>query len=123
MPAIAGTFTDAGYLDLRNYIVATYKYIAIVDSSDAEVMRLEIGVDNRANWTHVTGANPIEVTVNLKGSNAEISKPVTFLKAYLHKTAADTDRIAGGLYTQFTMENDGDTLQIKVQIELPTVVA
>lgn len=122
MPAIAGTFTDAGYQDLRNYIVANYKYIAIVDSSDAEVMRLEIGVDSRANWTHAVGANPIEVTVNLKGSDAEISEPRTFLKTYLHKTAADTDRLAGGLYTQFTMESDDDTLQLKVQIQLPTMV-
>ena len=122
MPAIQGEITNAGYLALRNFVQSTFKFVSIVDNLGAEVMRLEIGVDSRANWTHVAGANPLEVTVNLTGANAEISEPRTFTGVYLYNAASGGLALCGGNHTQFTMEADDDTLQIKVQIELPTVV-
>ena len=120
MPAVQGEITNAGYLSLRDFIQANWKYVGIVTDM-GELMRLEIGVDSRANWTNAEDANPLEVTINLTGANAEIAEPRTFTGVYLYNVATGGEALCGGNHTQFTMESDDDTLQIKVQIELPTV--
>lgn len=120
MPAVQGTITSVGYLSLRDFVQANWKYVSIVTDT-GELMRLEIGVDSRANWTHTEDANPLEVTINLTGANAEIAEPRTFTGVYLYNVASGGSALCGGNHTQFTMESDDDTLQIKLQIELPTV--
>ena len=46
MPAVQGTITSAGYLSLRDFVQANWKYVSIVTDT-GELMRLEIGVDSR----------------------------------------------------------------------------
>ena len=81
MPVIQGDIYNDGYLLIRNFIQNTFKYISMVDSSDNEVMRLEIGVDPRAVWTNATGANPLMIQVTVKGSDVEVTEPCTLNKA------------------------------------------
>ena len=126
MAVIVGDIYAEGYQDLRDYVQANYKYIALVDSDDNEIVRMEIGVDIRANWIHVAGANPLIVQVTVKGSDAEIAEPCTLNKVYLYKTAVSTVKMAGGLHTPFTIESGDagsadDSMVLTFQFELPKV--
>lgn len=117
MAVIIGDIYNEGYLDLRNYVEANYKYVALVDSSDNEIVRMEIGVDSRAQWIHQAGANPLLLEVTVKGSDAEIAEPCTLNKAYLYKTINGTTKMAGGLHTIFTIES-GDAVSADDQMVL-----
>ena len=124
MAVIVGDIYAEGYQDLRDYVQANYKYIALVDNADNEVVRLEIGVDSRANWIHVAGANPLIVQVTVKGSDTEITEPCTLNKAYLYKTTVSAVKMAGGLHTPFTIESGDlgsadDSMVLTYQFELP----
>lgn len=126
MAVIIGDIYAEGYKDLRDYVQANYKYVALVDSSDNEIVRMEIGVDARAKWIHEAGANPLLLEVTVKGSDAEIAEPCTLNKAYLYKTIDGTTKMAGGLHTIFTIESGDavsadDQMVLTFQFALPVI--
>lgn len=114
----------SAYLDLRNYIQSTYLYVEITDSSDAQITRLQIGgSDGRAVWSHTTGANPMQLTITLKGSDSDIPNPSTIGGLYLHETSSDTTRKNESVaLTVFTIQSTSDELTITAQIALPATL-
>ncbi|MCM3160989.1 hypothetical protein [Metabacillus litoralis] len=136
-----------GYIDLRQYILDNWKYVEVMSDTGTKIVRLQIGTDQRAKWTHTTTATKrviigynsfgepmygdvplqdnqeMEVTINLSGADSDITLPKTFGKVALKKENKDgTDTVSLESFSPFTMSNTGDGLTIKHKIQVPQVV-
>lgn len=114
--------TQKAYQDLRDYIQATWKYIEIRDDKDTPIMRLEVGVDPRVNWSHSANAQTLEITAVISGDDVDVTLPKTFAKTAIYKVATGGDAYSVEAFSAFTMESLADELTIKHQIEVPQVV-
>ena len=114
--------TTNGYQDLRDHIQSTWKYIEIRDGSQAPVLRLECGVDPRVTWTHLAGAQTLEMQAVIKGSDADITLPKTFAGAAIFKVASGGTALSAETFTAFDMTATTDQLTITYRIEVPEVV-
>lgn len=121
MSTVTTNLSASAYTDLRNYIQSTYGYVEITDTSDTQITRVQIGgAPGRAVWSNASGANPLQLTITLSGSDSDIPNPSTIGGVYLHETSSDTVRKNEAVaLTIFTIQSSADTLTITVQINLP----
>ena len=121
-------FNAAGYADLRAYLVSAsgWSHLALVDDAGNEETRIDIANDTRATWGDPS-ANPVTLTVEINGSDSDISTPVELSESELH-TGSGTSTPAHG--DQLTDPNgnaanaivgSNDTLTIEHTVELPNV--
>lgn len=121
-------FNAAGYTDLREYVVSAsgWSHIALVDDTGTEETRIDIANDSRASWGDAS-TNPVTLTVNVSGSDGDISTPVELSESELH-TGSGTTTAAHG--DQMTDENGdpanaivgaNDSLTVEHTVELPNV--
>lgn len=112
--------TAQAYQDLRDYIVANWRYIELRDSLGNPFLRISTS-DTRVSWTHTAGSQTLELTVILQGSNSDITVPSTFAQSAIFKTATGGQPMSLETFPSFTMEGIGDELTIKHRIEVPRV--
>lgn len=121
-------FNSAGYADLRSYVTSAsgWSHIALVDGAGTEETRIDIANDNRASWGDPS-TNPVTLTVEINGSDSDISTPVELSESELH-TGSGTSTPAHG--DQLTDSNgdpanaivgSNDTLSVEHTVELPNV--
>lgn len=110
----------SAYQKIRDYIQANWKYIELQDTSGTPVIRLGIG-DARVSWTHAAGAQTVELTVVLSGSDG-YALPKTFAKSAIFDVAEGGTALSTETYTTFVMETTLDELTVKHQIQVPQVV-
>ena len=113
--------TAKAYQDLRDYITANWKYIELRDEEGAPVIRLGVG-DPRVTWTNVEGAQTLELTITLRGTDSDITLPSTFASSAIYKVASGGEAYSVESFSAFTMEGEGDELTVKHQIQVPQVV-
>jgi len=113
--------TAQAYQALRDYIESNWIYIELRDDVGTAIMRLDTS-DVRVNWTHTAGAQTLELTVVLTGSDADITLPQTFASSAIYNVATGGDALSVENFVAFNMQNDADELTIKHQIEVPQVV-
>ena len=113
---------NAGYQDIRDYIQANWKYIELRDEEQDPVLRIGIE-DPRVTWTHTTGAQTLEMTCVIKGSDLDVAPllPQTFAGAALFKVASGGSAMSEEEFTNFTMSSESDQLTIVYQLEVPEV--
>lgn len=113
---------NAGYQDIRDYIQANWKYIELRDEEQDPVLRIGIE-DPRVTWTHTTGAQTLEMTCVIKGSDSDVASllPQTFAGAALFKVASGGSAMSEEVFTNFTMSSASDQLTIVYQLEVPEV--
>lgn len=113
---------NAGYQDIRDYIQANWKYIELRDEEQDPVLRIGIE-DPRVTWTHTTGAQTLEMTCVIKGSDSDVASllPQTFAGAALFKVASGGSAMSAEVFTNFTMSSASDQLTIVYQLEVPEV--
>lgn len=112
---------EQGYQDIRSYIQSTWKYIEIRDINDVPILRVDT-TDSRVSWTHLEGAKTLELSVVIRGSDAEVSLPQTFKTSAIYKVGVDGDAYSEESFTPFTMEGTSDELTVKHQIQVPQIV-
>lgn len=115
--------TSSGYQDVRDYIVATWKYIEIRGADGiTPLVRLQLApADVRVNWTHVGGAQTLEMTVVLKGTDGDFAPTKTVAGSALFKVATGGNALSEGTFAPFTIGNTQDVLTIVHQIQVPQV--
>lgn len=111
----------AGYQDLRNYIEANWEYIELRDDQGSAIVRLPI-TDDRVEWTHTPGAQTLEMTVTINGSDPDISLPQTVAGSALYKAASGGDAMSEKTFVPFTLMAAEDEITIRHQIQVPEVV-
>jgi len=111
---------NAGYQDIRNYIQDNWKYIELRDENQDPVLRIGIG-DSRVTWTHTAGAQTLEMTCVIKGSDSDVKNllPKTFAGAALFKVESEGSAMSEEEFTNFTMSSESDQLTIIYQLEVP----
>jgi len=112
-----------GYQDIRDRIQAGWQYIELRDEAGVPIVRLPES-DPRVTWTHEPGAQTLELTVVVKGDDADIAPllPKTFGSAALYTVPTDGDPMAVESFTQFTMSTEADQLTVIFKVEVPQVV-
>lgn len=113
---------NAGYQDIRDYIQANWKYIELRDEEQDPVLRIGIE-DPRVTWTHIAGAQTLEMTCVIKGYDSDVAPllPKTFAGAALFKVASGGSAMSEEEFTNFTMSSESDQLTIVYQLEVPEV--
>ena len=110
----------AGYQDLRDHIEATWTYHELRDVAGDPIVRLALS-DSRVTWTHTPGAQVLELTTIITGSDVDITLPQDFAGSALYKVATVGSALSEETYTQFTIEATNDVLTIKHRVEVPKV--
>lgn len=115
-----GEINEAGYVDLRAYIVDNWKFIELRDENDAAVVRLET-TDPRVDWKTSEGQT-LELRVVITGSDADITLDTQFKSSALYKVAADGDAFSEEEFTPFTIGEDEDEMTVIHRIQVPEVI-
>lgn len=112
-----------GYQDIRDRIQSGWNYIELRDEAGVAIVRLPES-DSRVQWTHAPGAQTLELTVAVKGDDADIAPllPKTFASAALYTVAADGNAMAVEAFTAFTMSTAADQLTVIFKVEVPQVI-
>lgn len=113
--------TSQAYQDLRDYIQANWKYIELRDDVNGAILRID-PADPRVTWTHVPGAQTLELSVTIKGSDADITIPQTFASSAIYKVATGGDAYSVEAFSSsFTIQAAEDELRVKHQLEVPLI--
>lgn len=110
-----------GYQSIRNYIESSWKYIELQDELNNPVLRLSPS-DLRVTWIHNAGEQTLKLQIIVKGSDTDITYPVTFGKSSIFDVATGGNAYSEESFTVFTIESDNDELTIIHSIEVPQVL-
>ena len=113
--------TAEGYQSIRDFVQANWLYHSLRDDLDAEIIRIS-PTDARTSWTHVAGAQVLELTTTVTGADGDIIPPQTFAGSELYDVSSVGSPLADEIFTSFTIETDSDELTIKHRVEIPQVV-
>lgn len=112
----------AGLADLRTYIQNNWPFVAVVDSTGAEVLRWDVAANADASWTSGPSSNPLTAELTIEGNdiqNAGGSLPVTLVKTEAYKTDAASTVMSDDPITDATFEAPEDSLVITHEFQIP----
>ncbi len=114
-----------GYQDIRDYIEANWTHVELRDSDSAVWARLVIATDSRVSWTHDPSAQTLELTIELKGDDADIDVAEDgaqeFAESALLKGAVGGDDMSVNTFTPVTLADPDDELVVKHRVQVPIV--
>lgn len=115
--------TANAYQDLRDYVEATWIYIALYDNqaSPVEIVRIPVS-DSRVSWTHNVGAQTLELTCTVRGDDGGFTLPKTFAGSKLYKVSSGGTPMSEETFATFTMQTEEDQLTVRHRIELPELI-
>ena len=106
----------AAYSDLRNYMKTNWQYIELQNETGVKIIRFSPS-DSRI--TSIVEGNNIKITVVIKGSDVDITKPSTFAKSVIYNVATGGVSYSTESFTPFTIEGEQDELTVIHTIEVP----
>ncbi|OLN22902.1 hypothetical protein BTO30_07090 [Domibacillus antri] len=112
--------TAEAYTDLRNHIQTDWKYIELVSDLDSAIVRLDATTDVRC--TSTISGNNVVITVVVKGSDADITAPVTIAGSKIYDVATAGTSYSTETFTAFTIAGDQDELTVTHTIQVPQTV-
>lgn len=112
--------TSTGYQSIRDFIEDDWTYIELRDGSGSAIIRIDV-TDPRVSWTHSAGAQTLELTCIIKGSDSDITPPKTFQYSALYSVASGGSPHSVEEFTPFTIGAAEDELTVKHRIEVPQV--
>lgn len=112
---------SAGYTDLRSYVESNWTTIALLDTSDTEITRIDLTSDSRVTLNSDSATNPLEYEILISGDDSDITLPVTIDTTEVYKSSGATTRMGADTYADATLQNSGDELVLTHQIALPQI--
>lgn len=114
--------TNAGYQDLRDHMQSTWKYIELRDDKGDTICRLSPD-DPRVTWTHAADAQVLELSIVIKGSDAEVNLPQKFNSSVVFNVPEGGEPLTPvEEFTLFEMVTEEDQITVRHRIEVPQVV-
>jgi len=117
--------TAAGYKNLREAIQARWLYVSIRNSSDAEIVRLEIAEDARCTWQDNGTPNPTVLEIALSADDVDLSGslPLTIAGTKLFVGSTGGDSLSEDTFANATLASadPADTLTITHNIQVPEI--
>lgn len=114
--------TNAGYQSIRNHMENTWKYIELRDDQGQAILRL--GTDDpRVSFTHAPGAQTLELSVVIKGDDAEVSLPQKFNSSVIFNEVTGGEAMTPvEEFALFEMTTTEDQITVRHRIEVPRMV-
>lgn len=112
--------TASAYQALRNYIQQSWKYIELRDDAGNAIVRLSPS-DSRVKWVHNASDQVLKLQIVIKGSDADITKPRTFVSSAIYDVANGGNAYSVESFTPFTIKSDQDELTVIHEIQVPKV--
>jgi len=121
---MATEVNEAGYQDLRDYVMDNWSYIEFRDDMGEVVQvdnkdRLLIGTDLNFAWTTANTDQELKVEGTIAGSNVLNGAEVTIAESALYKVDTAGDELHSDTDTAFVFGDNDDELQVTHSIELP----
>lgn len=114
--------SELGYQHIRNYIEENWKFIELQDELGAKVLRLDTS-DSRVSWTHTPGAEVLELSIVVTGSDAEITLPQKLAASAVYTSAEATEPVTlVEPFSNFELSTTEDKLTIHHKIEVPELI-
>ena len=115
--------TAAGDQDIREYIESNWTHIALIDDTDAEETRIDIGADERASFVSGAADNPLTIEVEVEAADADIEIPTTLVRSELYKTDSGGDELSGDDFDEGAAEvsDEAEILRVTHNIEQPVI--
>ena len=114
--------SELGYQHIRNYIEENWRFIELQDDLGAKVIRLET-TDPRVTWTHAPGAEVLELSIVVTGSDAEITLPQKLASSAVYTSADATEPVTlVEPFSNFELSTTEDQLTIRHKIEVPELI-
>lgn len=114
--------TQTGYQGIRDFIEANWKFIELRNESGAKIVRLDTS-DDRVNFTHVPGAQTLELSIVITGNDTEITLPTTFASSVIFTSAEGAEAVtAVEAFSPFEMTMEEDQITVRHRIEVPQTV-
>jgi len=107
------------YQHLRQWFQNTYTWVALYDNNSNEVTRIDIENDSRASWSSSPSSNPLVATINLTGSDSDITPPVTLSGSESFESETATEGAGLDGFADATIKVDADELTLTHEIHLP----
>ena len=117
---VRSPLTSLGYQDIRDMVQANWTHIQLSKYDGTPIIRLNCG-DPRVAWTHNPGAQVLELTITLKGSDVDYAIPNTFGLIELYKLDSGGVPLTHDLFTPQSISTVSDTLYLKYRIQIPKV--
>ena len=113
-------FDGSGYKWIREALIRNSSlHIELQDGNGNTIVRLPLS-DSRVSWTHAQGDNPMELSVEITGSDSDITLPVTIDQGVLFPDGSSTDSLHAVVDVATTiLEQDGDKAAIRCLIAIP----
>lgn len=122
---------EAGYESLRDLINSSrtapsqWDYIALVDDTGSEVIRVSITGDADASWStedqdSSRTSETMVVTYTITGADLS-SLPTTIVKSQLYDTSSGGSPLSEDTFTDATLSSSSDELTVTHKVETPRV--
>lgn len=106
------------YSDIRNYVKNNWKYIELQNDVGTPILRLSPS-DSRV--TSIIEGNNVKLTIILKGSDADIVEPLTFVKSVIYNVATGGSPFSTETYEPFTLVGADDEITVNHSIQIPVI--
>jgi hypothetical protein len=116
---MSSPFTAAGYERFREFALANFTWLALVDDQGNEIIRIDVTSDSRMENTPGSASNPITYTLTVEGYDSDINNPVTIAETKLYEMETSTQPVGSDTMADATIETLGDTVTISHDQEIP----
>jgi len=115
---------EAGYIQIRQHMEATWTFIALFDDVGTEVLRRDL-TDPSVTWEHspVDGTQQVlRLQIVVTGDDADVTPPQTFAESAIVDDGVSTDYFTRESFAAFTIETTEDELTVIHEVEVPQVL-
>lgn len=116
---MATPHTTHGYERFREFALANFTWLALVDDQGNEETRIDVTSDSRMENTPSSTSSPITYTATFEGYDSDIDNPVTIVETKLYEAETATTAVGTDTMVEATIESLGDTLTVSHDQEIP----
>ena len=123
---MSNEINNAGYESIAEWLTSAegWNWISLIDDADAEITRINIDTDARAEWITTTGEQTqiLEVEVSGADSDIPIDGDGTTISASASFDVADGgDRLGEDVFPDALISVEEDNAVIEHRVEIPQV--
>lgn len=108
---------SAGYEDLRNYVMSSWKTVKLFDSNSAVVLSLRAGIDSEIS---IQKSNNIVIyTISFTGQKIANSLPTTIAEVGVYRDT--TEVVRETLSAPLTIQTGDDVVFITLELSIPNL--
>lgn len=105
---------------IRDYIQSSWSYVELASYSGTVWKRLAL-TDPRVQWTHTPGAQTLQLTITIKGTDADVTIPLAIGKISMYNVAVGGSALVSEQFTEQNITVIENVLTLTYQLQIPKV--